>query len=584
MALMRGADAILDTLEEGGTDLLVGYIGHTTQELADATRGRTGMRTMYPATELGGAHLINGYNYIKGRAAAAGLWHTCGTLLIPMALYEGMFSRIPSVHLGFNVDGSFKGRDSMQEMPNVESLAPTTRYATRVERPDKLPETINRAIQRAHGSPAGPTFVDIPFDLTVDVAEMDIPKGWSAPTHRPGADPEQIRAVVDLAVGAKRPVLIVGGGAVSSGADAEVKQLAELLGIPVTTTLTSQGILPESHPLSLGTSGPIGWRCANDWIADADLVIAVGSRISEWGYSQSFTAPMPGRLVHIDTDSDQLGNFYFPEIGIVGDARTVLRQIIEATRQNPDFIEAPYQERAHHVAVVEAKEEWVVQKRRRAQVDESPISPWRVVDAIESALSPEDVIVSDAGNNTGWIFQGTTAERSRRLVTTFGGGVLGAGFPMALGAKLARPESNVVVGVGDGGFGYAHNEIALALRESIPVTIVVFNDSALGANKGFMTNLYGQPSWTALNNPDFVALARAYGADGERVEDAGDLDAAVKRGVGSGTVYVIDVPISSAHEYPATGSGGKVKWPARQWPADAIGTQSPGRFDRLAVG
>jgi acetolactate synthase I/II/III large subunit len=439
-------------------------------------------------------------------------------------------------------------------------------------------------MQRAHGAPAGPTFVDIPFDLTVDIAEMEIPTGWSAPRSRPGADPEQVREALRLLVGAERPVLIVGGGAVWSEADAEVLELAELVGAPVTTTLTSQGIVAESHPLSLGTSGPIGWRCANEWIADADVVVAVGSRISEWGYSQSYTADMPGKLVHIDTDPGQLGNFYFPEVGIVGDVRTVLRQMIEAVRQDPEFVAAPYQDRSHYAAVCAAKEKWTAQRRERAAVDDSPISPWRVVSAIESAVGPEDYIVSDAGNNTGWVFQGTTAERSRRLVTTFGAGVLGAGFPMALGVKLARPETNVVVGVGDGGFGYAHNEIAFALRENIPVTVVVFNDSALGANKGFMTNLYGQPSWTALNNPDFVALARAYGADGERVEDAGDLNAAVKRGVGSGTVYVIDVPIGEAYEYPATGTGGKVKWPPRQWPADVIGTRAPGRFDRVAVG
>ncbi|GCD91113.1 acetolactate synthase, large subunit, biosynthetic type [Nocardioides sp. LS1] len=578
MGLMRGADAILDTLEAGGTELLVGYIGHTTQELADAASERKGMRTINPATELGGAHLINGYNYITGRASAAGLWHTCGTLMITSGLYEGLYSRIPSVHLGFNVDGGFQGRDSMQEMPNVDALKPLTRHAARVERPEKLPEAINRAIQRAHGTPAGPTFVDIPFDLTVDVAEMEIPTGWPATVNRAGADPELVRAAASLLLSAERPVLIVGGGAVTSQADAEVLELAELAGVAVTTTFTSQGIVPETHPLSLGSSGPIGWPCANDAIAEADVVIAIGTRMSEWGYGRSYTAALPGRLVHIDTDANQIGAFYFPELGIVGDARTVLRQLIEAVRQDASFVPSPYNERPNYQRLAESKEKWATERRERAAVTDSPTSPWRVVSAIESALGPDDYLVSDSGNNTGWMFQGTTANRSRRLTASFGAGVLGPGLPMALGVKLARPDSNVVVGVGDGGFGYSHNEIALALRENIPVTVVVFNDGALGANKGFMEYLYGKPSWTDLNNPDFVALARAYGADGERVEDAGDLDAALKRGVGSGTLYVIDVPIGEEFEYPATGPGGKVKWPPRQWPGDVIGTRVPGRF------
>ena len=164
-------------------------------------------------------------------------------------------------------------------------------------------------------------------------------------------------------------------------------------------------------------------------------------------------------------------------------------------------------------------------------------------------------------------------------MTTSGAGVLGAGFPMALGVKLAAPQSNVVAALGDGGFGYATNEIAFALREKIAVTVIVFNDSALGANNGFMTYLYGEPNWTALNNPDFVALAKSYGAQGERVEDPAELEAAVRRGIGSGTVYVIDVPISQAFGYPSTGTGGRVKWEPRQWPSDTIGTRTPRRFD-----
>ena len=366
MGLMRGADAILDTLEAGGTELLVGYIGHTTQELADAASERKGMRTINPATELGGAHLINGYNYITGRASAAGLWHTCGTLMITSGLYEGLYSRIPSVHLGFNVDGGFQGRDSMQEMPNVDALKPLTRHAARVERPEKLPEAINRAIQRAHGTPAGPTFVDIPFDLTVDVAEMEIPTGWPATVNRAGADPALVRAAASLLLSAERPVLIVGGGAVTSQADAEVLELAELAGVAVTTTFTSQGIVPETHPLSLGSSGPIGWPCANDAIAEADVVIAIGTRMSEWGYGRSYTAALPGRLVHIDTDANQIGAFYFPELGIVGDARTVLRQLIEAVRQDASFVPSPYNERPNYQRRAESKEKWATERRDRA--------------------------------------------------------------------------------------------------------------------------------------------------------------------------------------------------------------------------
>ncbi|WP_294569148.1 thiamine pyrophosphate-binding protein [uncultured Arthrobacter sp.] len=576
---MRGADAILGALEASGVELVLGYIGHTTQELADAARDHPGIRTMYPATELGGAHVINGYNFMKGRAAAAGIWHTCGTMLIPGGLYEGMFTRIPSIHLGLNVDAAFKDREAMQEMPNVEVLRELTRFATRVERPGKLAETVQRAAQRAHGTPSGPAFVDIPFDLTVDVARTDVALGWQPPSNRSGTTAQVVKDIAATLLAADRPAFIVGGGAVSSQAQDEVRELAELLGMPTTTTHTAQGILPESHALALGSTGPIGWRPANEWVAKADVVLAVGTRMSDWGWAQSYAADLPGQLIHVDLDPAQLGNFYFPSVGVVGDARTVLRQVIDEIQGSPTGAPRSFESREYYTEVSASKAAWLEELAERGRADTSPISPWRVAAAIEAVLDPEDVIVTDAGNNTAWIFQGTTAEHSKRLVTTFGAGVLGAGFPMALGVKLAVPDRNVVAAVGDGGFGYGTNEIAFALREGIALTVVVFNDGALGANNGFMTHLYGRPSWTTLNNPDFAALARAYGAEGERVEDPAQLEAAIQRGVDSGTVYVIDVPISQEFGYPSTGVGGVVRWAPREWPEDTIGTRMPGRFD-----
>lgn len=580
MVQMRGADAVYSTLEAMGTELVLGYIGHTTQELADAGNDYPSIRSIHPNTELGGAHIVNGYNFIKGRAAAVGIWHTCGTMLIPGGLYEGLFSRIPSVHLGLNVDGAFKDREAMQEMENVDVLRPVSRYAARVERPNKLPESVARAFQRAHGNPKGPAVLDIPFDLTVDASEMTVPAPWRPEVPRAGASAEAVQEAICLLVGARRPAAIIGGGAVESGAEAEVRELAEALGIPITTTNTAQGILPESHPLALGPTGPIGWRCANEWVASADVVLVVGSRLSDWGWAQSYAADLPAQLIQVDLDTAQLGAFYRPDLSIVGDAKTVLRQILDGLAGFDSFTAAPFAERGWHADAAAARADWIAEMDARAASTSTPISPWRVAGAIQNVIRPDDVVVSDAGNNTGWVFQGIRSEKPHQLVTTFGAGVLGAGFPMALGVALARPEARVIAAVGDGGFGYGTNEIEFALRERIPVTVVVFNDGVLGANNGFMNYLYGKPSWTQLKNPDFVALARAYGADGERVEDPGDLENALRRAEESGTVYVIDVPISREFGYPATGVGGVVRWEPRTWPTDTIGTRSPGKYSR----
>lgn len=582
MSVMNGAQAVIRTLEEYDAELVVGYIGHSTHELADTLIHDSNLRAVHPVTELAGAHIVNAYNFLRGRPAAVGLWHTCGSLLVTGGMYEGIVSRIPSVHLGLNVDGSFKGREGIQEMPNEEVFRPLTRYTERAERPDKLPEAVHRAFQRAQGAPNGPTFVDIPFDITIDEAEMTIPRGWKPPARRVAADASEIERAAALLLGAQRPVMLIGGGAVTSGAEEEVRELAELTGVPVTTTYTAQGILPEDHQLALGTSGTLGWPCANEVTTAADVVLVVGSRIADWGYAQAYAGALDGELIQIDTDADQLGAFYVPEISLLADAKTALRQLIDAVRASGQHVDEPFEERSWYAANTEAKDRFMAEMDRRAGSDETPLSPWRVMRDVQSQLGEDDIIVTDTGNNSGWVFQGTISRKPHRLLLSFGAGVLGAGFPMGIGAKLAEPDSNVVVALGDGGFQYATNEIATALRYDLPITVVVFNDGHYGANDGFQKGLYGRTSWTELNNPDYVALAKAYGADGERVDDPAQMAAAVKRGIDSKTVYVIDVPISTEHGYPATGVGPTIRWEPRRWPADVVGTKSPTKFSQKA--
>jgi acetolactate synthase-1/2/3 large subunit len=578
MAVMRGAEGVVRTLEQYETELIVGYIGHSTHELADAINHDSSLKAICPVTELAGPHIINAYNFLKNGPAAVGLWHTCGSLLVTGGVYEGMVSRIPSVHIGLNVDGSFKDREGIQEMPNEEIFRPLTRRTLRVERPDKAPEAIHRAFQAATGCPGGPTFVDIPFDVMIDEAEMTIPTGWRDPAGRTAADPEAIIRAAELLVGAERPVMLIGGGAASSGADAEVRELAEMLGVPVTTTYTAEGILSEEHPLSMGSSGTLGWPCANLVTEAADVVLAVGTRIADWGYAQAYAGKIPGKLIHIDTDPAQLGAFYIPEVAMVADAKTALGQLIGAVRGTAGFEEEPFENRDHYAAARDAKEHWMEEMRARTTSDEFPLSPWRLMSDVQAQLGEDDILVTDTGNNTGWVYQGTVTKKPHRVLTSFGAGVLGAAFPMGIGAKLAEPDTNVVVAMGDGGFQYGTNEIATALRHNLPITVVVFDDNYYGANLGFMNYLYGRTSWVELNNPDFVALAKAYGGDGERIESADQIGDAVARGVESGTVYVIDAPISTEFGYPSTGVGPTVRWEPRRWPADVVGTQQPTQF------
>ncbi len=575
---MRGADALVETLAAYETELVVAFIGHTTHELADAFHAQGGIRSFHPVTEMGGGYIVNGYNYVKGRPAAVGLWHTIGSLVVTTPVYEAQIARIPSVHITMNVDSAVHGREAMQEMPNVDVFRSITQSAVRCERPERMPELIHKAFQIAQLGRPGPALVDIPYDFCIDEAEIELPRGWRGPNNRQYASPEDAAAAAELLVGAERPVILAGGGAVASGAEAEVLALAEMLGIPVVTTSTGRGIVDEDHPLALGLTGTIGSPAANALVAEADVALVVGSRLADWGYAQSWVAELPGKLIHVDSDGSRVGDFYFPEIGIVGDARAVIGQIVAAVREQDGFEEVGHEQRPRSAELAERKATWRATVEQNQASDQWPMSPWRVVRDVQSQLADDDIIVTDVGDNTGYVFQSTVVHKPRTLLAPFGVASLGTALPMAIGAKLARPEANTVVITGDGGFQYTLNEISTAIREQTPLVVVVLNNGVLGSTQSHMQGLFGHETWVTLQNPDFAALAKSYGADGEQVTAADGVADAVRRGIDSGGVYVVDVPVDKSFGYPATGAGPVVKWEPRLWPSDVTGIKQPGRF------
>jgi acetolactate synthase-1/2/3 large subunit len=571
---MRGADAVVKTLVAHGTRLVIGYVGHSVQEIGDALLDEPSIRTFHPRTEMGGGYIVNGYNKVKGRAEAVAVWHTVGSYVATVTLYDALCDRVPSVTIGANVPTRLKDRDAMQEMRNVEVFRSITKYCTRVERPDKIPDALHRAFQMAETGRRGPAFVDLPFDLAVDQADITLPDPWSPPAYRPAADQDSVAEACRLLLAAKRPVLVAGGGC-ADAAD-EVRELAELLQMPVATSSVSKGLLPEDHPLSVGVAGAVGWPVANDCVARADVVLAAGYRFGDWGYAQGYIADMPGRLIHIDLDPAELDRFYYAAVPILADARRALRQIIDTLKAQ---LGTP-RRAGLNGEWVQARAEWLKQMAARESVDSTPASPWRVMRELRRALKPDAYVVTDVGNNAAWVIQGFQALAPNRLLMPNGLGALGTAFPLALGAKLADPAADVLCVTGDGGFHYTLTELATAVQQDIPVVVVVLNDGFLGANRGIAEHIFGgRYQWVAINDPDFVALARAFGADGERVQEPGAIADAVRRGLKARIPYVVDLAIDPTIPYPQTGHGA-VRWAPVLWPKDPTGSKDPGDLSR----
>lgn len=571
MSIKRGADAIVETLKENGTELVFGYIGHSTHELADAV-GKAGLRTINPATELGGAYMLNAYNYLKGRPAATGIWHTVGALLLHPALMEARSSRIPSVHLGLNGDSRLRGRDgALQQVPS-ETFVPVTRSTERVERIDKLGEAVHKAFHMAQGVPAGPAYLDIPFDLTVDRAEIVIPPGLGGAAAHPEPADADVREAAERLVAAKRPVIIVGGGVVRGDAGDEVRAIAELAGIPFVTSSTAQGVISEEHPLCMGTTGLWGWRSANEALGEADFALIIGSRLSDWGVAQGYIANLPSKIVQVDTDPAELGEFYFPGLAIVADAKAFARKLLAVLPETKGFEQVPFESRKTVQWAMERKQSWQDWIAEAGENDGFPLSMWRVMRDVRELLGPDDILVSDIGGHSIPVMTGAIMRKPRRLLLSFGEGVLGSSFPMGIGAKLAEPSSKVVVATGDGGLQYHFNEMRVAMAENLPLVVLVFNNGTYGANDGMMKAWYGASQWSEFENPDWVALARAYGADGERIEQVADLRSALQRGLASDKPYVIDIPVDPTEGFPENGAVGPAfLLKGREIPADVNG-------------
>lgn len=582
MTTKSGAAAVLETLKEYGAEILFGFIGHSTHEIANAASA-SGLRTVNPATELGGAYMAIAYNYLRNAPAAVGIWHTVGSLLLPPALQEANSSRIPSVHLGFNADSRLTHREGLQHVPSA-MFDSVTRFNARVERVDKVGETIHRAYQAAQGFPAGAAYVDIPFDIAADRSDIFIPRGWQVPRLRIPPAAADVAETIRLLRAAKRPLIIVGGGAVRSEAGAEILRLAELLGIPFVTTSTAQGIIPETHRLCLGTAGMAGWTCANDALKEADLLLVLGSRLSDWGISQGFTAKLAPKMVQVDLDVGRLGEFYFPILPIVADVRDFAVALTDASTHQPDVGELRSGRSAYLALAAKLKSEWRATIDAQGVDPQFPVNPWRIMGELRAHMSAEDILVGDIGNHSWYVLQGTVMEKPRKILMSFGEGVLGSAVPMGIGAKLAHPESTVFVATGDGAVQYHLNELRVAVEHDAPIVIIIFNNGQYDANEQMMRGKYGKGSWTTFHNPDYVQIARAYGGDGERIERTEDIGPALRRAVASGKAYVIDVPVSTkVHFLDNHASGAIFMLGGRDIPGDTSGTLMAGehRIDKV---
>lgn len=542
--MKHGGDVLVEMLIGYGVSSVFGLAGGQTLPLYDAIRSRTPQIKHIPMRdERNAAYAADGYARISGRVGVCDATVGPGAIKFTSGLAEAYNSSIPIVALMSDMPSDwlavrYRGGGN-QLVDQMSVLAPLCKWTGRLPAPDKLPELVQRAFQISTSGRPGPVAIELPEDLFKAAYgeathEVDARYG-SVPAHRFAPDPESVRAAIGLLQSAAHPVMIVGGGAHLSNAGRQVSALVEALAIPVATSLSGKGIIPENHPLSLGIIGSLGGSStAQTFVEEADVILAIGFK---FGQNPTFkwTLPKQGqRVIQLDIDGAEIGKMFPAEVGLVADAREGLSALHAActTRRSVDAV-------AKHIT--ERKTKW--RRQIEAEAGEAkPIRPQHVSLLLNELCDEDTILVCDASFASGWGGMYYEARGNRRAIFPRGMSGLGWGLPAAIGAQVARPKSKVVLLAGDGAMTYSLGELATLAQQGMNITVVVMNNSVMGWIKWEQAVFWdGKFISTDLSDVNFAIVAQGMGLSGVNVGEPSDLRAALSNALTSDSPTLVDI-------------------------------------------
>jgi acetolactate synthase-1/2/3 large subunit len=572
--MLNGGEIIVEYLAREKVPYVFGVCGHGNVGLLDALYDRTdAIKTISTRHEQTAGHMADAYFRVAHRPVATLTSCGPGSANLPIALACAFMDSSAFLAITGNIPTSQFNRAAFQEtyrhfqadFPSV--IRPYVKRSWQPTRTDMLPTALRQAFATMLGGRPGPVNLDVPFNVFKEPGEVDVPEpgAWRAGiSSRSGGDPEAIRRVAELLRTARRPLIYVGHGVTLSEAGEELTAFARRLRIPVIFSPNGFGSLDMEDPLALGFVGRNGVFHANEAARTCDVLLALGVRFddrssSSWIPGYSFNIP-PTRLIHVDIDPEEIGRNYPVHLGIVGDVRTVLLQLLAAT-------EVPGPGALAHDAwradIAKWRAQWAEFVRPHETSEAEPIHPQRVVQALRAAMPDDGIVLPDVGVHHNWIVQFWRARRPQTLLNTWGFGAMGFGVCGVLGAKLAAPDRPCVTVCGDGGFMMRPDVLCTAVEYDIPAVWVVWNNFAYGGIRDIQLGMFAKREIATsfvrekdgrLVNPDFVALARACGADGIRVERPGDLAGALEHAIKADAPFVLDVHVDRDVRPPGVGT------------------------------
>jgi acetolactate synthase-1/2/3 large subunit len=552
---MTGAKALVKSLEDEGVEIIFGIPGGVLLPVFDVLY-ESKIRKVLTRHEQGAAHAADGYARVTGNVGVCIATSGPGATNLVTGIANAYMDSVPLVAITGQVATNMIGTDAFQEADTTGITMPIVKHNYLIKDPADIPDVIQEAFYIARTGRPGPVVVDVPVDVSrgeTEYRRRDKPelKGYK-PTYR--GHKKQTRMAAQAILDSERPVIYVGGGAITSNASTELKKLATQNNIYVTHTLMGKGVFPESHPLSLGMLGMHGTRAANYAMCETDLIIAVGARFDDriTGKLSEF-APM-AKVVHIDIDPAEIGKNVRAHIPIVGDAREVLRELNEALKEMRAGA-GKAERKEWNSRVREWKEKYPLTYERG-----NGLKPQFVVEKIHELTKGEAIICTEVGQNQMWAAQYYPMEKPRRFVSSGGLGTMGFGFPAAIGAQLGKPKDMVFDIAGDGSFQMTMQEMATAVLEGAPVKVAILNNGYLGMVRQWQQLFYNRKySCSCLHRgrtPDFVALAEAFGAKGIRVTEPDMVEPAIAEAMQSDCPVLIDFHVDEEENvYPMVAPG-----------------------------
>ena len=538
---ITGAQSLVRSLEHAGVDVVFGIPGGAILPAYDPLMDSPTVRHILVRHEQGAGHAAEGYAQATGRVGVCMATSGPGATNLVTPIADAYMDSVPIVAITGQVPSGSIGTDAFQEADIRGISMPITKHNYLVTDPREIPRAVAEAVHVAGTGRPGPVLVDIAKDALQAQTTFEWPQHLDLPGYRPVTRPhaKQVREAARMIVEAKRPVLYVGGGVIKAHASADLLRLAEITGIPVTTTLMARGAFPDTHPLHLGMPGMHGSVAAVGALQKSDLIIALGARFDDrvTGRLDSFA---PGALViHADIDPAEISKNRTADIPIVGDAREVIVDLIVAIES--EHAAGKSGDYAEWVALLDHMKS--TYPMGYSTPGDGSLAPQYVIERIGSIVGPEGIYVAGVGQHQMWAAQFIKYELPGTWLNSGGAGTMGYAVPAAMGAKVGRPDATVWAIDGDGCFQMTNQELVTCAINEIPVKVAIINNSSLGMVRQWQTLFYeSRYSNTDLHShriPDFVKLADAYGCHGLRCESPEEVDATIEKAMGLNDAPVV---------------------------------------------